>query len=67
MPDVAQSLDVSASPQRTCSKEEASRGRKVKLLSEGNQSVPKATDVSPDPDRLRNVLLTAGFTGAEAL
>lgn len=37
----------------------ASRGRKVKLLSEGNQSGPKATDVSLDPGTLRNALLTS--------
>lgn len=35
-----------AFPRRACPKEENSRGRKVKLLSEGNRSVPKAADVS---------------------
>lgn len=37
-----------ASPKRAGPKEENSRGREVKLLSEGNWRVPKAADVSPE-------------------
>lgn len=53
-----------AFPRRACPKEENSRGRKVKLLSEGNCSVPKAADVSPGS--AGSVLLTpARSKGAE--
>lgn len=68
--DVAQILNTTAFPRRAHPKEETSRGRKVKLLPEGNRSVPKATDVSLEisPGSAGSVLLTpASFKGAERL